>query len=58
MSTVVDLDGLLEGLAADTKAELASKPDVIDGDDNLDVSKLPPRGSSMGEDDRRRRGCC
>lgn len=41
MSSVVDLDGLLDGLAEGTKSELASTPDVVDWSGSLDVAKLP-----------------
>lgn len=41
MSTAVDLDGLLEQLAGDTKTELASTPDVVDWSGSLDVGDLP-----------------
>lgn len=37
----MDLKDLLDGLAAKTKGELASMPEVVEGSDHLDVSKLP-----------------
>jgi hypothetical protein len=41
VSTVVDLNDLQDGLASNTKAELASKPDVVDWGGSLDVASLP-----------------
>lgn len=37
----MDLNGLLEGLSSTTKGEFSSMPEVVDGSDDLDVSKLP-----------------
>jgi class 3 adenylate cyclase len=39
--TAVDLQDLLDGLSATTKAELKSMPEVVDATDDIDVGTLP-----------------
>jgi len=41
VTTLVELTGLLDELSSTTKNELSSMPEVVQGGDNLDISKLP-----------------